>query len=70
MTSGGNSFNDFLKIVPAGEITTKIEKTSFSRPWPWAYALNGPKTSIAPTLIRHWLRIKSIRASSSSNSLG
>jgi len=30
MTSGGNSFNDFLEIVPTREITTKMEKT-FSR---------------------------------------
>jgi len=27
MTPGGNSFNDFLEIVPTREITTKIEKT-------------------------------------------
>jgi len=26
MTSGGSSFNDCSKIVPTGEITTKIEK--------------------------------------------
>jgi len=55
MTSGGNSFNDFPEIVPTVEITTKTENTSFSRPWPWAYFLNGPNTeaSIASTLIRH-----------------
>jgi len=27
MTFGGNSFNDFLEIVPTREITTKTEKT-------------------------------------------
>ena len=56
MTSGGNNFNDFPEIVSSREITTKIEKTSFSRPWQWAYSLNGPNAaaSIAPTLIRHW----------------
>jgi len=49
-----NSFNDFPEIAPTTEIATKIEKT-FSRPWPWAYFLNGPNAaaSIAPTLIRH-----------------
>jgi len=28
---------------------------SFTRPWPWAYFLNGPNiaASVAPTLIRH-----------------
>jgi len=57
MTSGGNILNDFLDIVPTSEITTKIQKRlfSFSRPWPWAYFLNGlnAAASIAPTLIRH-----------------
>ena len=30
---------------------------SFSRPWPWAYLLNGPNAaaSIAPVLIRYWI---------------
>jgi len=32
-------FNDFSEIVPTREITTKTEKTSFSRPW--AYFLSG-----------------------------
>jgi len=27
MTSGGNNFNDFPKIAPTRELTTKIEKT-------------------------------------------
>ena len=27
MTSGGNNFNDIPEIVPAREITTKIQKT-------------------------------------------
>jgi len=57
MTSGGNSFNDFLEIVPNREIVAKKEKTfRFSRPWPWAYLLNGPiaAASTAPTFIRHW----------------
>jgi len=55
MTSGGNNFNDFPEIVPIRKITTKIEKTSFSRPWPWAYLLHGPNaaSSIAPILIRY-----------------
>ena len=58
MTSAGNNFNDFPEIVPIREITTKKKKTSFSRPWPWAYFLNGPNAaaSIAPTLIRHWVQ--------------
>jgi len=53
MTSGGNSFNDFPEIVPTNEITTTIKKTSFSRPWPWAYFLNGPNaaTQLNPALI-------------------
>ena len=58
MTFGGNDFNDFPEIVPTKEITTKTEETilvfPFSRPWPWAYFLNGPNAtaSVAPTLIR------------------
>ena len=54
MTSSGNNFNDFSKIAPTREITTKIEKTFFSRPWPWVYFLNEPNAaaSIAPTIIR------------------
>jgi len=54
MTSSGNNFNDFPEIAPTREITTKIEKTFFSRPWPWVYFLNGPNAaaSIAPTIIR------------------
>jgi len=39
---GGNNFNDFPEIIPTREIKTKIEKTSFSRPRPWAYFWNGP----------------------------
>ena len=44
-----------VEIVPNREITTKIEKTSFSRPWPWVCLLNEPNAaaSTAPTLIRH-----------------
>jgi len=51
MTSGGNNFNDFPEIVPTRAFATKIEKTCFSRPWPWAYVLNGPNAaaSVAPT---------------------
>jgi len=54
MASGGYTFNDFPEIVQTREITTKIDKTFFSRRWPWAYFLNGPNaaTSIAPTLMR------------------
>jgi len=55
MTPAGDSFNDFPEIVPTREIKTKIEKTSFSRPRPWAYFWNGPlccSINIAPTLIR------------------
>jgi len=57
MTSGGNDFNDFREIVPTIQVTTEVEKTSCSRPWPWAYFLNGPSAaaSIAPALIRHCL---------------
>jgi len=57
MTSGGDNFNDFPEIVPTRKITNKNrEDFSFSRPWPWAYFLNGPNAaaSLAPTLIRHW----------------
>jgi len=55
MTSSGNSCNDFSEIVPTREITTKIEKTSFSRLWPWACLLNGlnAAASIAPSLVQH-----------------
>jgi len=54
MTSGGNNFDDFPENVPTAEITRQ-EDFLFSRPWPWAYFLNGPNAaaSIAPTLIRH-----------------
>jgi len=61
--SGGNNPNDLPETVQSrkiltGKITAKIEKIffSFSRPWPWAYVLNGPNAaaSTAPTLIRHW----------------
>jgi len=61
MTSVGNNFYDFLEILPTTVITTKIEMSFlFLVPWPWAYFLNGPNAagSIAPTLIRHWLRLR------------
>jgi len=45
MPSGGNDFKYFHDIVPAREITTKIEKNSFSRPWPWAYFSNVPNAA-------------------------
>ena len=46
MTSGVNNFNDFLEIVPTGEVTARIEKiVHFSRPWPWAYFSNGPNAA-------------------------
>jgi len=33
------------EVVLTREITTKIEKTSFSRRWPWAYFLSGPNAA-------------------------
>ena len=47
--------SSFMGIVPTGDITTKIEDFSCSRPWPWAYFLNGPNAaaSTEPTLMRH-----------------
>jgi len=56
MTYGGNNFNVFPEIVPAREITTKIEKTflfssvAVNLFLEWAY---NAASSIAPTLIRH-----------------
>ena len=41
MTSGSNSFNDFPEIVPAREITAKIEYFSFSRPGPRSVSWMG-----------------------------
>jgi len=56
MASGGNNSNDSPEIVPAREITAKIEKTFLVRGRMPISFLNGPNAaaSIAPTLIRHW----------------
>jgi len=60
MTSGGNNFNDFPETVPnrLRNRNQNREDFSISRPWHWAYFLNGPyaAASTAPTLIRHWAR--------------
>ena len=45
MTSGGNSFKDFLEIVPTREIITEIEKTFPFLVRAWAYFLNGPNAA-------------------------
>jgi len=50
MTSGGNIFNDFLEIVPTGEITTKIEKTFLVF------------SSVAVGLFPEWAKCRSINS--------
>jgi len=38
------------------EITTKTEKTFFSRPWPWAYIVNGANAAASIARISAWAR--------------
>jgi len=55
MTPGGNKFNDFSENgTNQRNDNQNTEDFSFSRPWPWAYFLNGPNAAASiATLIRH-----------------
>jgi len=53
MTSGGNSLNDFLEIVPTRKLQPKQRRLfSFSRPWPRAYFLNGPNAAASTDTVQ------------------